>query len=276
MWNTEKKPILKYLAHVFILVWGTAAVIIILEQLGILVGTVGKISFYILTGLGIGFAPAYAVTVLLKKHGQIRGFKDLCRRVFKTDNVLKTIIITFVFACLPLATSLICETYVGNPWYFFILLIPFMIIGGGLEELGWRGFLQPALEEKFPFVISNLIVAVIWAVWHLPLWFVQNATQSSLNFIAFVCYCITYSFVLSALYKLTKNVFACVVLHAWCNVLTSMFTANTLMNVPDTKLIVVYIIEIIVAIAAVAIHAFVGRSNTKLSENSSEKSSKTA
>lgn len=262
MWNETdngKRPVWRYLAHVFILVWVTAAVIIILERLGILVGTVGKISFYLLTGLGVGFAPAYAVFVSLKKHEQISGFKDFCGRIFKTGNVLKTIVITAVFACFPLAATLLCETYVGNPWYFFVLLIPFMIIGGGLEELGWRGFLQPALEKKFPFVVSTLIVAGIWALWHLPLWFVQNASQSSLNFTAFTLYCVTYSFVLAALYKLTKSVFACVLVHAWCNVLTSMFTANTLMNMPDAKLIIVNSLEIIASIAIISVHTIVSK-----------------
>lgn len=256
MWNeNEKRPIWQYLVHVYVLVWVTAAVIIILEQLGILaVGAmVGKIITYTLMGFGVGLAPAYAIIILLKKHGQIKSFKDLCRRVFKTEHRAKTIAATILFACFPLAASLICESYSGNPWYLFILLLPFMIIGGGLEELGWRGFLQPALEKKFPFVVSVLIVAIIWAFWHLPLWFVQNADQAVLNFFAFTCYCVTYSFVLAALYKLTKSVFSCVLVHAWCNVLTSMFTVNTLMNRPDARLIMVYALEILAAIAIVTV-----------------------
>ncbi|UCB47297.1 MAG: CPBP family intramembrane metalloprotease [Spirochaetota bacterium] len=55
----------------------------------------------------------------------------------------------------------------------FPLLISFIIslITGAMgEELGWRGFLLSRLQSKFNALISSLIVGVIWAVWHLPLW----------------------------------------------------------------------------------------------------------
>ena len=39
-----------------------------------------------------------------------------------------------------------------------------MIVGGGLEEIGWRGFLQSALQKRFSELFSTIIVSVIWAV----------------------------------------------------------------------------------------------------------------
>lgn len=42
---------------------------------------------------------------------------------------------------------------------FFIQLIFF---GGGHEELGWRGILQPLLDKKYTYWKSNLIVGSIW------------------------------------------------------------------------------------------------------------------
>ena len=43
-----------------------------------------------------------------------------------------------------------------------LLLVPF-------EEIGWRGFALPRLERRFPPFVASLIVAGIWALWHLPL-----------------------------------------------------------------------------------------------------------
>jgi len=40
---------------------------------------------------------------------------------------------------------------------------------GGMEEPGWRGLLQPALQNKFSPLIASLIVALFWSLWHLPL-----------------------------------------------------------------------------------------------------------
>ncbi len=40
---------------------------------------------------------------------------------------------------------------------------------GGMEEPGWRGLLQPALQNKFSPLVASLIVALFWSLWHLPL-----------------------------------------------------------------------------------------------------------
>lgn len=48
--------------------------------------------------------------------------------------------------------------------------------GGGQEDLGWRGFLLPALQERFSALVSSLLVGVAWAGWHLPLFL--NATTT--------------------------------------------------------------------------------------------------
>lgn len=42
------------------------------------------------------------------------------------------------------------------------------IIGGIGEEIGWRGFLQPALERRFGAFRGTLAVGAIWSYWHLP------------------------------------------------------------------------------------------------------------
>jgi membrane protease YdiL (CAAX protease family) len=40
---------------------------------------------------------------------------------------------------------------------------------GGNEEAGWRGFLQPALQQRFSPLVAALIVSLFWSLWHLPL-----------------------------------------------------------------------------------------------------------
>ena len=48
--------------------------------------------------------------------------------------------------------------------FLFILLF----VGLG-EEPGWRGFALPQLQTKHSPLIASLILAPIWALWHLPL-----------------------------------------------------------------------------------------------------------
>ena len=257
MWNeAEKKPVGKYIALTFLIAWGCDAVLILGERLGLLTGDVGRAVTSLVISCGVGFAPAIALVILMKKYGQIQGAKGFFGRVFATPKVLQTVVITALFFAVQVVPNLLSNRYLGNPWYLFILYMPLMLVVGGIEEIGWRGFFQPALEEKLPFPVAAALAGVVWAVWHLPLWFIQNAAQAAMNFPAFMCHCVALAFVLAALYKLTKSVFACVALHAWTNVLSGMFTMDTLTSPPDAKLLAFYAVEIA---AAVLIGVFVGR-----------------
>ncbi len=70
----------------------------------------------------------------------------------------------------------------------FTLLISFIlsiVTGATGEELGWRGFLLPRLQERFNALISTLIVGLIWALWHLPLWTLKGQIWEMVPYWAF-------------------------------------------------------------------------------------------
>ena len=39
------------------------------------------------------------------------------------------------------------------------------------EEIGWRGFALPRLQEKMNSLSATLVLGVLWALWHLPIFF---------------------------------------------------------------------------------------------------------
>ena len=48
----------------------------------------------------------------------------------------------------------------------FIFILLFIGLG---EEPGWRGFALPRLQKRHSPLVASLILAPIWALWHLPL-----------------------------------------------------------------------------------------------------------
>jgi len=90
-------------------------------------------------------------------------------------------------------------------WIFIPCLVFMVFVGGGQEELGWRGYALPILEEKFGIWFANIILGVIWAVWHIPTWFITGTTQSHMNFGGFVLLMTGYSFIFSWIRKISGN-----------------------------------------------------------------------
>jgi len=73
--------------------------------------------------------------------------------------------ITFCFALRSQISVLSIEKMRELPDRFLFILL---FIGLG-EEPGWRGFALPHLQTKHSPLIASLILAPLWALWHLPL-----------------------------------------------------------------------------------------------------------
>jgi membrane protease YdiL (CAAX protease family) len=133
-----------------------------------------------------------------------------------------------------------------------IINLPLLILLGGLEELGWRGILQPQLEKIINYLLSILVVGTIWSIWHLPLWFIKGTVQSSFPFGLYLFSGIILTASFTSLYKYTNNLFLCVLSHAWFNgcIGLALYVGNngTLQLDLNWKVIVVFSLELIVSI----------------------------
>ncbi len=49
------------------------------------------------------------------------------------------------------------------------------------EEFGWRGFALPRLLEMMTPRAASLVLGAIWAVWHLPAFFISGTPQTRLS-----------------------------------------------------------------------------------------------
>jgi uncharacterized protein len=237
-----------FLLYAFVFAWGSELLIIAAYRLGLMTGRIGSFLHYGLIIIGPGLSPAYAAFIIWKKYESVT-IKSFFKRIFYTGNIHLTVILTLVFACIQFAACVMLEKYRGNSWYLFILYIPLMVLGGGLEEIGWRGILQPLMEERFPFLIAAVAEGILWSIWHLPLWFVPDSSQSSFSFTAFMLYCIVLGCTLAAVYRLTHSIWACILIHAWGNTTVGgMYTFTTLTEFPNIKTVSVYIIQIVLII----------------------------
>lgn len=64
-----------------------------------------------------------------------------------------------------------------SPLIYLFVLAWGTIWGGGQEELGWRGFMLPLLQDRYSALVSSLFVGAAWTLWHLPLLLNANTTH---------------------------------------------------------------------------------------------------
>ena len=65
-----------------------------------------------------------------------------------------------------------------KPLYTVVPTIIILTILAGMgEEFGWRGFVLPRLQARHNALVSSLIVGVIWAIWHIPLFLTKGTSQ---------------------------------------------------------------------------------------------------
>lgn len=92
------------------------------------------------------------------------------------------------------------------------------LIGGGNEELGWRGFALPRLQEGYTDLTASLVIGFLWFLWHLPLFFVEGSSQVGVPLYYYGVAVVALSVVFTWLYNKTdRSVLLPMVLHASVN-----------------------------------------------------------
>jgi membrane protease YdiL (CAAX protease family) len=138
--------------------------------------------------------------------------------------VFTTLPLTVAFAALgtPIEPSLLLgrlpTVVIGMVFVFFL--------GGGQEELGWRGFALPRLQQSYSALGASLIIGVVWAIWHLPLFFTAWG-DSQLPFPVYSIALVALSVLFTWLYNNTRgSVLLTMMMHASFN------SANGLVPLP--------------------------------------------
>jgi membrane protease YdiL (CAAX protease family) len=128
--------------------------------------------------------------------------------------------------------------YAGT--FVFVLLL-----GGALEEPGWRGFGLPLLQERYSPVKATLVLGLAWGVWHVPLYGPAGLLIP-----------MVLAFFYTVLWNKTHSIALCILLHASFtpaqNQLILMVRSKaytTVLDAPDWAILGTYLTAVLILVA---------------------------
>jgi membrane protease YdiL (CAAX protease family) len=104
------------------------------------------------------------------------------------------------------------------------------ILAGLVEEPGWRGYALDRLQTLYLALVASLVLGVIWALWHLPLLFIEGTYQNLLGrgswqFWLFFVAIVPGSVVSAWIYNNTsRSVLAVILLHSCGNAVSELLS----------------------------------------------------
>lgn len=111
----------------------------------------------------------------------------------------------------------------GTRWYQIALYILTGLIGEMLggplsEEPGWRGYALPTLLKGWSPLVSSLALGIIWALWHLPLFFLPGVGQFHESFLWFAANVVALSILITWVFVRTNgSVLLAILMHLLFN-----------------------------------------------------------
>ena len=118
------------------------------------------------------------------------------------------------------------------------------ILTSGLgEEIGWRGYALPRLQKDHNALYSTLILTIVWAVWHLPLFFYLFDAAIAVGWV-FALY--TAAIVFTWLLNSTEgSILIAAVFHGCFNYMTSSNAGNGLLATVVSIIVMVWAVLVI-------------------------------
>lgn len=220
-----KRSVLKFFLLTFSATWILWAASFAISRGSVAVGPgLGVLAAAVFL-LGV-FAPALVALALTDRAEGRAATHALLGRIFKWDVGWQWYL--FALAYMPvvkLSVAVVHRVVTGawprfgeTPWYLMVGAIAISTWAQAGEEIGWRGYALPRLSQQFGLAPASIILGIIWATWHLPLFFFPGSDTRGQSFPLYLLQVTALSVALAWLYWRTGgSLLLVMLLHAAVN-----------------------------------------------------------
>jgi membrane protease YdiL (CAAX protease family) len=161
------------------------------------------------------FAPGFVALWLTGRATGRTGVNALLRRLFDWQvparwygfAVSYMVVVKLTVALVHRAAIGAWPRFGQEPWYLMLAATVVSTLVGGQagEEIGWRGYALPRLAARFGLGGASVLLGVLWAGWHLPLFFFPGADTAGQSFPLYLLQVTAMSVAMAWLYANTRG-----------------------------------------------------------------------
>ena len=169
-----------------------------------------------------GFVPSLLAIFLTWKKEGLAGLRHLWRRIVQVNIGWRWYLAAMLVVILATMGQLFIISLMGKAFNMTLFVaqlgsfLPLLILGPLSEEIGWRGYALGRLQTRWNALTSSMIVGLVWALWHLPLFMMVGTSQHEMGipFIGFLVGFMAISILYTWLYNNTKqSIWSAILLH---------------------------------------------------------------
>ena len=177
------------------------------------------------------FGPLLAALVVTLMTGGLKSGQSLFSSVFNRRFQAKwlaasTLILAGVFGIAVAIAQLTGTPPLKAEATALLPLLLFVLLASLGEEVGWRGFALPKLQQSQSPLKASLILSIFWWFWHLPIYWIYPPAVEAAQQLSFVAafggiqlvVCLVLGFLCAWVYNGSKgSTLMPILLHACCN-----------------------------------------------------------
>lgn len=207
----------------------------------------GLSTLFMLFGL---IAPSVTAVITVLTSGSPALRQDLKRKIIGFYRIKpKYILLAILLFAAVVAVSILLSTLFGGSLGQFSFTDDFSFSVGGtsalltillasvIEETAWRGYGEDAVGSYFSWFTESIIFGSVWALWHLPLFWIEGTYHYGLKelgivyILNFLVSVIPMNFLTTWVYiKNNRSMLACIILHLFVNTMQEKIAMT-----PQTK-----------------------------------------